>query len=343
MTTLEKKLRASGRRLGLSDATILVAVSGGADSTALLDALVRLQRKLSCNIFAAHLNHLLRGDESEADEAAVCDLAARLGVALKVERIAVDKCARAEKHNLEATARRLRYDFLQRAAQSCLANVVVTAHTRDDQLETILMRLLRGSGADGLRGIHSVVNLGMGVRLVRPLLTVTKAEVLAHCEHYNLSFRTDSSNLSLAFTRNRVRHELLPLLRTFNPLFDAALLRAAEQIADDGDYLNHIAAEMFAIAVDGGSLDMTTLQVAPPALRRRVLRMWLRAVRGDLRRIEAVHLAALEALVISGRGGSYIELPGGWQVRRQKKRLMMTKVDATTALQICNPEPEVNV
>ena len=329
MTVLEKRLRANLRRLRLGEQAVLVAVSGGADSTALLDALVRLRgrRGLPGQIFAAHLNHLLRGEEADADEAFVREMAARLDVALIVEREPVAERARAEKRNLEAMARYLRYDFLQRAAQSCGARAIATAHTQDDQVETILMRLLRGSGADGLRGIHQVVELASDVQLIRPLLDVTRAEVLAHCEHYSLTFRTDSSNLSAEFTRNRVRHELLPLLRTFNPLFEATLIRTIKQMSNDADYLNNAAAEIFATASDGWSLDIQTLSVAHPAIRRRVLRMWLRITRGNLRRIAAVHLTALDALVTSGEGGSYVELPGGWQAHRQAKRLVLTQVE----------------
>ncbi len=345
MTVLEKKLRADLRRLKLGEQAVLVAVSGGADSTALLDALVRLRgrRGLPGQICAAHLNHLLRGEEADADEAFVREMAARLEVALIVERQPVAERARAEKRNLEATARHLRYDFLRRAAQSCGARAIATAHTRDDQVETILMRLLRGSGAEGLRGIHQAVKLGSEVLLIRPLLEVTRAEVLAHGEHYRLAFRTDSSNLSAAYTRNRVRHELLPLLRTFNPLFDAALIRTIKQTSDDADYLHRAAAEIFATASEGWSLDIQTLSATHPAIRRRVLRMWLRAARGDLRRIAAVHLAALEALITSGEGGSYIELPDGWQAHRRAKRLVLTQVQDQSARRNCNLISGLNV
>src|ERR1041385_6292081 len=132
MTLLEKKLRTNLRRLGLSERAVLVAVSGGADSTALLDALARLRgrRGLPGQIFAAHLNHLLRGEEADADEAFVREMAVRLNLTLMVERETVAERARAEKRNLEAMARQLRYDFLRRAAHSCAASAVATAHTQ---------------------------------------------------------------------------------------------------------------------------------------------------------------------------------------------------------------------
>ena len=318
MTRLEQKLRASLQRLGLGgEARLLVAVSGGADSTALLDALAR-RREPRGALAVAHLNHLLRGDESEADEQFVRELAARLGLGLAVARAPVADRARAERANLEATARRLRYDFLRREAAALgTGAVVLTAHTRDDQAETLLMRLLRGSGAPGLRGIHETADLGGGVRLARPLLAVSRAEVLAHCGNYGLAFRTDATNFSPDLTRSRVRHELLPLLRTFNPRCDEALARAAVLLSEDEACLRDAAAALLAGADQGGALDLGALGGRPAALRRRALRLWLLAARGDLRRVGRAHLAALDALATSGQSGRAVELPGGWRAARE--------------------------
>ncbi|HKC86778.1 MAG TPA: tRNA lysidine(34) synthetase TilS, partial [Blastocatellia bacterium] len=184
MTKLEKKLRAALRRLevGAQD-SIVAAVSGGADSIALLDALARFQLSVGRpgSIIVAHLNHQLRGEESDEDEAFVRDLANRLNLPVFTERIAVADRAREEKQNLEAMARRLRYEFLLRVAEARGAKIVFTAHTLDDQAETILMRLIRGSGAEGLRGVHQVVALSDDVKLIRPMLGITRAEVIAHC------------------------------------------------------------------------------------------------------------------------------------------------------------------
>src|SRR5262245_51307267 len=218
MTKLEKKLRAALRRLGVgAQDSIIAAVSGGADSVALLDALARFQRSEGRpgSIIVAHLNHQLRGEESDEDEAFVRDLAGRLELPVYAERVAVAELAEAEKRNLEAVARGLRYEFLLKVAESRGANVVFTAHTLDDQAETILMRLIRGSGAEGLRGIHQILALSDKVHLIRPALGIRRAEVIGHCEHYELQFRSDSSNFLVDFTRNRVRLELLPMLETF--------------------------------------------------------------------------------------------------------------------------------
>jgi len=335
LTNLERKLKAALRRFGVDGAPALVlAVSGGADSVSLLDALARLGKrgKLPATIFAAHLNHQLRGEESDEDEAFVRRLAAQLGLECFVERAAVAEAAKSEKRNLEATARQARYEFLARAAHRCGARHVLTAHTQDDQAETILMRLLRGSGAEGLRGIHAVRQLSESATLIRPLLAVTRAEVIEHCGRHHLSFRTDSSNYLPDFTRNRVRQELLPLLRSFNPRADEALSRTAELLADDQDVMHEFAVGALALAERGAGLDAKQLRDQAPAIRRRVLRLWLKEERGGLQRIGAVHLKAIERLLLSGRGGRVIELPGGWRVLLKANCLTIIPVPETNPL-----------
>jgi len=317
---LEQKLKAELRRLGIgAEASVVVAVSGGADSVSLLDALVRLKQrgKLHARILVAHLNHQLRGEESDADEIFVERLAVRHNLECVIERIAVAEMAITEKRNLEAIARQFRYDFLAEVAEKFGAEYVCTAHTQDDQAETVLMRLLRGSGAEGLKGIHSVRPLGLKVKLIRPLLTITRAEVLDHCQKYGVEFCNDSSNFTVALTRNRVRHELLPLLKSFNPRSVQSLSRTATLLTDDDDCLQKLSAKVLAEISEGAKIKIKPLLKEHPAIRRRVLRQWLRGERGGLQRIEAVHIAALERLILCGQGGQIIELPGGWHVRRK--------------------------
>jgi tRNA(Ile)-lysidine synthase len=324
MTTLEKKLRASLRRLGIgTEARLVVAVSGGADSTALLDALVRFHK--SDSLIVAHLNHLLRGEESDGDEKFVMDLAARLKLECIFERVDVAEEARGRKENLEASARRLRYDFLRRVAENRTCEAVLTAHTQDDQVETIVMRLLRGAGPDGLRGIHQARRITEMVRLIRPMLEITRDEVIEHCRHHDIAFRTDSSNLLAGLTRNRVRHELLPLLRSFNHRFNETLARTAELLSDDQDYLNRITSEVYAAAHRGAELDIGPLREAHPAIRRGILRMWLGDVRGGLERIELSHLKALEGLILRHQSGQSVDLPAGWIARREFNHITLAR------------------
>jgi len=319
MTKLEKKLRAALRRFGIgAQDTVVAAVSGGADSVALLDALVRFQKSkgLPGSITVAHLNHQLRGEESDEDEAFVRNLAGRLKLPVFIEKIAVAERARREKRNLEAVARELRYEFLLKGAEERDISFVFTAHTLDDQAETILMRLIRGSGPEGLRGVHQFIALSEIVKLFRPMLQITRAEVIEHCNFYDLAFRSDSSNLSMDFTRNRIRLELLPMLETFNPRVKQSLARASEAGAQDENYLRAAAAECLARSLEGARLNVKVLGEASAAIRRRALRLWLRDERGDLRRIDASHITAIERL-IGGHSGRRVELPEGGVVARE--------------------------
>ena len=222
VTPLEKKLNAGLKRCGVTrGARIVLGVSGGADSIAMLDAMIRSKR---CSLIVAHLNHCLRGEESDSDEEFVQTEAAKLNLPFHSERAEVALRATETGRNVEAVAREMRYDFLARVAQAHDAALVATAHTQDDQIETILLRLIRGAAPRGLRGIYETRTLVSGVTLMRPMLKVRRDEVRAHCDHYNLSFRTDSSNLSVQLARNRVRQDLLPQLRALNPQFDEALI-----------------------------------------------------------------------------------------------------------------------
>src|SRR5262245_59143923 len=341
MTTLEKKMRVALRRLGIGLVErVVVAVSGGADSTALLDGLVRWQEDEGAieTITLAHLNHQLRVLESEEDERFVCELADRLNLPVFVERITVGEIAQRERGNLEAVARRLRYAFLQQVAEKCEAGIVLTGHTRDDQVETILMRLLRGTGPQGLSGIKQERPLADKSRVVRPMLEITRGEVIDHCYYYGLTFRIDSSNQSKRYTRNRIRHELLPLLRTLNPVGENAILRTAELMALDDDFLRHYAAALLSTVLKEECLEIKPLLSTHPALRRRVLRMWLGDQLPGLQRIDLTHIIALENLIDDRRSGQAIELPGGRRVIRQFDQIVLLKPNKLSAdkPQVCS-------
>ena len=216
---------------------VVAAVSGGADSVALLHALLAMRDPaVPFRVTIAHLNHQLRGAESDADEAFTADLHARLTAAgvpalgLRLHRIDVGATARAAGANLEATARRVRYEWLTDIAREAGARWVATGHTADDQAETVLHRLLRGTGLQGLRGIAARRELAPGVGLVRPLLQTTRAEIVAYLNQRGQPFREDSTNRDPAYTRNRIRTELLPhLAAQYNPAVSLVLARLAEQ------------------------------------------------------------------------------------------------------------------
>lgn len=325
-TALERKLQASSRELVETWAQpVVVGVSGGADSIALADALARSHQT---QLTIAHLNHLLRLEESDADAEFVEGFANNRGLRFVCERIDVAGTAADQGRNLEAVAREVRYDFLTRAARTVGAGIVCTAHTRDDQIETILMRIIRGTGPEGLRGIHARRELDEGLALIRPLLEVSRSEVIEHCQHRGLRFRSDSSNGDLDLMRNRVRLELLPQLRSFNPRLDEAVLRMAGLVGEDDERLSLEADALLRESMgDDDSLKLGLIGGSHVSIRRRVLRIWLREVRGDLRRIDGVHLAAIERLLREGEKGKRVELPGGLAVVKEHQRLVIVGLE----------------
>ena len=315
----------------------VVAVSGGADSTALLLALGELLRagRLDLRLTVAHLDHGLRGERGAEDARWVEELALSLGYEVVLGRAAVGERAGAARDNLEQAARRARYEFLARAAREASARVVLAAHTLDDQAETVLLRLLRGSGAEGLGGIRPERALeGAGeVLLLRPLLGwARRADTEGYCRERGVEARVDEMNADERFARVRVRRTLLPLLETFNPRVAETLARTADLLSEDAHVLELEAARLLDAAHDdeidvvetplgAWPLRADMLAAAPRSLRRRALRQWLARGRGDLRRLEAVHVAAVEKLLKGERGGRVIELPGGASVERQRGRL----------------------
>jgi tRNA(Ile)-lysidine synthase len=220
---LLEELRRMASVRGLRNRPGVVAVSGGADSVALVRGLL----DVDVPVIVGHFNHRLRGAESDADEAFVRELAATLGVRCEVGWADVAAVAAERKGNLESTARDLRYEWL--ASVTPQGGWVATGHTADDQAETVLHRLIRGTGLRGLRGIAEVRLIGSEIELIRPLLAVTRDDVVTYLASRNQPFREDSSNADLAFTRNRIRRELLPLLKTFNPAIVSVLGRLAHQ------------------------------------------------------------------------------------------------------------------
>jgi tRNA(Ile)-lysidine synthase len=216
---------------------MVVAISGGPDSVALARALKELRptRRLE-PLILAHLNHQLRGEESDGDEAFVAELADALSnletghVRLVTQRVDVRSQALRAKDNLEKVAREARYLWFAQVARDAGARWIATGHTANDQAETILHRLMRGTGLKGLRGIAETRPLSSDLRLIRPLLAVTRSEVMNYLQTQEQGFRQDSSNLDLRFTRNRIRHELLPLMeKGYNPAIVETLCRLAKQ------------------------------------------------------------------------------------------------------------------
>lgn len=360
-----RRLLAEWRRLGWATRgeRVVVAVSGGADSTALLLALEELTKtgRLGLEVTVAHLDHGLRGEQGAADSRWVEAQARALGFDVVTGRANVGERARGERDNLEQAARRARYEFLSEVARGRGASSVLVAHTPDDQAETVLLRLLRGSGADGAGGMRperafdeaaGTRERGSGILLRRPLLGwARRADTESYCRVRGVEFRADAMNEDESFARVRARRRLVPLLETFNPRAVEALARAAELLRADSDVLEGLASELLEQShekaqpktgdgEEGESenkcarplrvevlapLRVEVLASARPALRRRALRQWLALGRGGLRRIEFAHVLAVEKLLEGTRGGRVAELPGGCSVERRRGLLIFRK------------------
>jgi tRNA(Ile)-lysidine synthase len=331
LNQFSRMLLAEWRRLKLptSGETVVVAVSGGADSTALLLALEELKNhnKLYTGLCVAHLDHRLRKSSSK-DAKWVADLSAQLGFRSVIGRAKVLE----SDDNLEQAARKARYAFLERTAKRVSANYVLTAHTMDDQAETVLMRLMRGSASLGLGGMEALrpVAKNSSIKLARPLLWARRTETESYCRLRKIQFLSDEMNDDLSFARVKVRKQLLPLMQSFNNRIVEAISRTATQLREDGAILvsdSDALLERAAVSNDESgetkvpALDVKVLAEAPPALRRRAVRQWLSNARGSTRRLEMVHLLAVEKLLDGNAGGRVAELPGGGKVRRRRNRL----------------------
>jgi tRNA(Ile)-lysidine synthase len=282
--------------------TVICAVSGGADSVALLFGMYLLKDKLGITLQAAHFNHHLRGAESDRDEAFVRQFCDRYEIPLTVGEGEIVP----GKKGLEAAAREARYAFLR-----TLPGKIATAHTADDNAETVLMHLVRGTGLKGLGGIAPVNG-----KVIRPILNVTRQQVEAFLEEYCLSFVEDSSNGGDDFLRNRLRHHVMPLLTAENPRFAENTSAMAQRLRQDEAALEKAAGYE-------DLPDIETLKKMEPAIRGRVLERFLKE--NGVREPEAEHIALAEGLVFSDKPSARAEFPGGVTITRVYNRLRLVE------------------
>lgn len=330
LTDFEMAVRASIRRRGLFGGVqrLVIAVSGGPDSMALFFALLRIGRasKSGPELVVAHLDHGLRPSSSE-DARFVAQAAANAGIEAVVERIDVAAEAASRRENIEATGRAVRYGFLARVAAERRAEAVATGHTATDQAETVVMRLARGTGVDGLAGIAASRELATGTRLVRPMIDSTRDDVLAYCLDREIRFLEDATNADLQRSRAFARHELLPRLERVSPGAAANFARAARLAEDDRKFFSLRVAETMAawgVATVGRvELPVAAVAALEPALRRRVLREAVRRARGDLVRIDMGHIEAIDGLLDEDRHGREATLPLGIRARRVGESLIV--------------------
>ena len=302
---------------------VLAAVSGGADSVALLLELIRLQRNgLILRVEAAHLHHGIRGQSADADAAFVRALCERLGIPLHLWQTDVPKLAREQGQSLELAARNARYAFLERIRAERSLDHIALGHHRDDQAETVLLHLLRGSGTDGLAGMRPRFG-----RLIRPLLYTPKDEILAYLKERGEPYCTDETNFESDAMRNRIRICVLPMLETVNPAVKKALCSAAEHVAYDADFLNRLADEAYARC----GTDREKLKTLENPIRLRVLKRLL-----PYADYERADLNRLDTLLLSGQTGDCATLKNGVVAWLDAARLRIGKPDGTP---FCVPIP----
>ena len=317
------------------DVSILVAVSGGPDSVALLRALCRMKHRDhdaadSGRLIVGHVNHALRPQSNE-DEAFVQQLARNLGAPCKTGRVSVAAADTGD--GLEAAAREARYQFLQTTAEDLGARYVVTAHTADDQAETIMHRIVRGTGLSGLAGIPRARPLGRAVSLLRPMLEISRTEVEAYLTSLGQSWRVDESNLDLRFTRNRIRHELLPLLaEDFNPQVKRSLLRLGKLADEARSVIDTLVEELAlrSVASTTGAaaeLDCRPLLEAPRYLVRELFSVLWRRQGWPLQAMSYGHFEQLATLATGHHPANppVQMFPGNVSVERSEYKLLLRR------------------
>lgn len=337
------------REAGLEGKSVVVAVSGGPDSLALLYTLAEARSLLNLDLHVAHIDHGLR-DVSSVEAAYVAEQADNLGLPCTVERVDVAAYRRRNHLTMEQAARRVRYDFLARVAKEEHAAVVALAHTADDQAETLLLHIIRGSGLPGLRGMQllSHQRTGQGpVALFRPFLEVTRLDVERYCASHRLQPCYDETNLDMHFSRNRLRLDVLPSLRELNSSVREALLRLAHASGLDMDYVEAGVEAAWPLVVNEISgvrvLKKDTFTTLHPALQRHLLRRAYKELRcGSAEDLEQSHIEAMLTLV-EGPAGKEMTLPGGVRLEVEHRQVFLRVGSDSVVQEITIPDGQLLV
>lgn len=287
---MEEKLLNAIERISLLDGVkdVTVALSGGADSMALLHLLSKLKEKLGISLSAAHFNHKIRGEEADRDEAFVKEQCEKLGVPVFVGCADVPSFAKKNGLSIELAARKLRYEFLDSVAKG----VIATAHTASDNLETMLFNLTRGTAAKGLSGIPVKRD-----NIIRPIILCTRDEIELYCKENNISFVTDSTNLCDEYSRNKLRHKVVPILRELNSSAENNALRAALSISEDNDFLDTLAREEFNLRIKNNKLDVNGFNRLHKALQNRIIKFFFDCLGCE---IDYLHLSEVRRIACEG-------------------------------------------
>ena len=310
---------------GLADAlrstSVLVAFSGGADSTALLHILHRHSVKNGYRVYAAHLNHAIRGDEADRDEDFCRHFCEELGITFFSEKIDVPRLAKEEKKSVETAARDARYGFFAKLISEHSIGILATAHNANDNLETMIFNLARGCGADGMCGIPSARRFGDAM-LVRPILNMSRRDILAYCEEHSLSFVTDSTNTDTDYTRNKIRAKVIPVLEEINPEATKSAARLAASLKADSMCLHSMTDWFLDELGEDMSIEAEKICGSPDAISSRaIMAIYKEASSGGV--LEHTHVEAVKQLCRTAAAHSSIDLPGGIVARIENGRLYL--------------------
>lgn len=290
-----------------SNEKIVVGVSGGSDSIALLHLLLELE-DLKLHLIAAHVNHKLRNEESESDAKFVRETAKNLGLKIEYKEVDTNSFKEKNKLSLEDAARQLRYDFFYDVLKKHSADKIATAHSLDDQAETVIMRLLRGSGSLGLSAIRPVSG-----HIIRPLINIKKSEIRQYLESKNISWIEDSTNTSNIFLRNQIRNELIPLIEEINPSSTEVIARSAEILAIESDFIFNEVEKIYESVISDSSIgligNVDKYLKQPKALRFGILRKAISEIKGDINSISSNHLFSIDNILESDDASGQIDLP----------------------------------
>jgi tRNA(Ile)-lysidine synthase len=298
-----KKIQTFSKRFDLwkEGSKIVVGVSGGPDSVCLLGVLNKLKEKYNLDILVAHVNYGLRGDESIEDEKFTEELVKKLG--LKIEKLNLNSL-KIDNSNLESELRDIRYNFFKKIRKENNFDVIAVAHNQDDQAETVLMRMIRGAGLQGLGSIRP-----RNEKIIRPLLKTSRKEIINYLKEGNLDYRIDSTNEDIKFFRNKIRHNLIPYLEEeYNPVIKETLSGVAESIVDDYDFINKntekVIYKVCTIAENKAEISVQGIKKLHPALQRQVLRQSIFKIKKSLIDVQNSHIEEILKIIKSQKGKS---------------------------------------
>jgi tRNA(Ile)-lysidine synthase len=292
--------------------TILVGLSGGPDSVCLLHILYRLKEELGIFLFAAHVNHMLRGEDADKDQEYVDLLCKKFNIGLFIKKCNIRELASQRGITIEEAGREVRYDFFEECSKKIAASKIAVAHNKNDQAETVLMNILRGTGTDGLRGMEH-----NRAKIIRPLLDISREEIETYCKDNNLNPRIDISNNESVYTRNKVRLELIPFIdNSFNTKVVDSIYKMSLIVRDDYDFIDGYAEDRYKksiVKIEENSISLSTDEVINnhPAIIKRIIRKAIASVRGHINGIHNRHIQDVFTLCLEGRTGAEIHLPGG--------------------------------